>query len=118
MKPFKFLSTKRPVFQYEILNDIQFYPQSLVVQEHWSLQRTELVKEWLSDCFFGSHPNGFDKTRYFPEIDRTCSIIQTGVDYSNYRGEQFFTAIVQIMKSPAEYVEVNLQYPTAHLLYL
>ena len=117
IKAFKFLSTKRPVFQFEVLNNIQFYPQTLVVHEHWSLQRTELVKEWLSDCFFGTHPNGFDKTRYFPEIDRTCMIIQTGIDYSGYR-EQFFTAIIQIVKSPTEYVVVNLQYPTAHILYL
>ena len=118
MREFKFLSTKRPVFQFEVLNNIQFYPQTLVVQEHWSLQRTELVKEWLSDCFFGTHSNGFDKTRYFPEIDRTCMIIQTGIDYSGFGGEQFFTAIVQIIKSPAEYVVVNLQYPTAYIQYL
>lgn len=117
IKDFKFLSTKRPVFQFEILNNIQFYPQTLVVQEHWSLQRTALVKEWLSDFFFGTHPDGFTKTRYFPEIDRTCRIIQTGIEYSGYR-EQFFTAIIQIMISPAEFVEVNLQYPTAHILFV
>ena len=45
MREFKFLSTKIPVFQFEVLNNIQFYPQTLVVQEHWSLQRTALVKE-------------------------------------------------------------------------
>jgi len=117
MKSFKFLTHKRPVFQFEVLRKIQYHPTTLIHNETWSLERTLAIKYWLSDYFFGTHPNGFDKTKYFPQLDRTCRIIQTGLDYTEYH-EHFFSAIIEIRKSHHEYMEVELHYPTAHIQYV
>ena len=116
MTGFKFLNYKKPIFQFEITNHIEWYPASLMGIDTWSGRYPELVKEWLSDFFFGQHPNGFNHEKYVPEIDRTLKLIQTGLNSTPF-GERLFTAIVQIKRDSACYMEVHLEYPISCIIY-
>lgn len=116
MKPFKFLTNKKPLFGFEMVTQINYSPESLRSGETWSLDRSTLIKEWLSEYFFGSHPNGFDRIKYFPEMDRTCEIIQTGLDSTPFH-QRLFTAIIQIKRSNLHFMEVHLYYPIDSVVY-
>ena len=77
--------------------------------ERWTHERSVLIKEWLSDYWYGIHPHGFDNAKYFPEFDRHVKIIQTGLD--TYNHQRVFTAKIRIYKHDGEYMEINLMYP-------
>ena len=116
-KPFKFLDYKKPIFQYEITNHLEWFPASLHSYESWSGRYSEIIKEWLSEYFFNEGFNGeFQMEKYFPEIDRTCKIIQTGLDFTPF-GEKLFTAIVQIKRDDACFLQVHVNYPISMVIY-
>jgi hypothetical protein len=108
IKPFKFLSTKK-IFQFEITGRITWVPLSFMGTESFDTQKSNLIKEWLSEFFYGYHPNGFNKEKYFPEFDRTCEIIQSGLDTVGH--QRVFTAIIRIYRMVNQYMEINLMYP-------
>ena len=85
---------------------IQWVPAQLMNSESWTTDKSNLIKGWLENHFDGSDT---DRIKYFPEFDRTCQIIQTGLD--SYRNQPVFTAKVWIMRHPNEYMEVDLKYP-------
>ena len=117
IKPFKFLSIKKPIFAYEITGKIIWVPVSLRRHEFWSTPRSNIIREWLSDCFYSTEPGGFDKIKYFPQMDRTCEIIQMGLD--NHNHQYVFTAIVHIYGyGRNEYMEVHLMYPIDGPIYI
>jgi hypothetical protein len=116
MKPFKFLTTKKRVFHFEFSSGFYWFPGVLRDSEKWTSQKSDLIKGWLSEYFFDGQPN-FEKIKYFPEIDRSCEIIQTGLDSDSYQ-QRMFTATVRICKSDNEYMEVDLQYPTDQINYI
>lgn len=109
MNQFKFLSKNKKAFTFEITGGMYWTPAGLMEHERWSHERSVLIKEWLSDLWYGFHPNGFDKTKYFPEFDRIVEIIQTGLD--TYNHQRVFTAKIRICKYVGEYMEINLMYP-------
>lgn len=109
IKPFKFLQTNRKIFPYEMTGKISWTPLLLMNSETWNTPRSNLIKEWLSDFFYGYHPHGFNKEKYFPEFDRTCEIIQSGLD--TYRHQRVFTSTVRIYRRIDEYMELELKYP-------
>jgi hypothetical protein len=113
MKPFKFLSNKKPLFSYEITNRIQFVPESLRTRESWSTNRSELVKNWISDFYFGIHPDGFETTKYFPEIDRVLELVSAELNMET----NLLNVTVQIKISNEEYLELDLSYITNHISY-
>ena len=108
IKPFKFLTNKR-IFHYEITGEITWTPILLMNSETWNTSKSNLVKEWLSDYFYGYHPHGFNKEKYFPEFDRTCEIIQSGLDTIGH--QRVFKATVRIYRSVNQYMELELKYP-------
>lgn len=108
IKPFKFLTNKK-IFPFEMTGKISWTPLLLMNSEVWDTPRSNLIKEWLSDYFYGHDPNDFNNERYFPELDRTCKIIQTGLD--TFRHQRVFTATVRICVSDNEFMEVELNYP-------
>ena len=108
IKPFKFLSTKK-IFKFEITGRITWVPLSFMGTESFDTQKSDLIKEWLSEFFYGYHPNGFNKEKYFPEFDRTCEIIQSGLDTVGH--QRVFTAIIRIYGMVDQYMEINLMYP-------
>lgn len=105
---FKFLSTKK-IFQFEITGRMTWVPIAFMGSESFDTQKSNLIKEWLSEFFYGIHPDGFSKEKYFHEFDRTCEIIQTGLDTVGH--QRVFTATVRIYRRINEYMEVNLMYP-------
>jgi len=109
METFKFLSKNRKLFTFEFTGRITWTPIELMECERWSHERSVLIKEWLSDLWYGFHPNGFDKAKYFPEFDRHVKIIQTGLD--TYNHQRVFTARIRIYKHDGEYMEIELMYP-------
>ena len=106
MKEFKFLTRNKLTFPYEMTVQIQWVPAQLRRTEFWSTGRSNLIKGWLENHFEGIDN---ERTKYFPEMDRTCRIIQTGID--THRGQRVYTAKVWIMRHPNEYMEVDLKYP-------
>lgn len=106
---FKFLSKNRKAFTFEFTGRISWTPIGLMEHERWTHDRSVLIKEWLSDLWYGAHPNGFDRAKYFPEFDRHVKIIQTGLD--RYNQQRVFTAKIRIYKHDGEYMEINLMYP-------
>lgn len=116
MRSFKFLSIKKPIFRFEITSEIRWTPANFMNHESWSQDKSELIKRWLSDICFQEINDRWSNTKYFPEFDRTCRIIQLGLDTYSY--ERVFTAIVQIQKSEHEYMEVKLIYPIDNPIYI
>ena len=108
MRTFKFLQTNRKIFPYEMTGKISWTPLLLMNSETWNTSKSNLVKEWLSDYFYNPNPN-FNKEKYFPEFDRTCEIIQSGLD--TYRHQRVFTSTVRIYRSVNQYMELELKYP-------
>ena len=108
MKEFRFLRIPKKRFKFEKVTRFYWTPVSLMASEVWSPLMAQVIRNWLSEYCFGEQYT-FSKCKYFPEIDRTCDIIQTGLD--TVRNERIFTAIVQIHKSVGEYMEVHLEYP-------
>ena len=106
MNRFKFLSKNRLTFPYEMTGHIHWVPSYLRNSEFWSPSRSDLIKGWLESHFEG---DDIDVVKYFPEMDRTCRIIQTGID--THRNLKVYTAKVWIMKSDEEYMEIDLKYP-------
>lgn len=107
MKPFKFLNkNKTTTFPYEMTGRIQWFPASLMNSESWNTNRSNLIKGWLEDFFDGMD---HETVKYFPDMDRTCRIIQTGLD--TFRNQRVFTAKIWIMRHPNEYMEIDLSYP-------
>ena len=109
IKDFKFLANNKKVFPFEITGRMIWVPLEFMGTELYDTQRSNLIKEWLSEFFYGIHPDGFNKEKYFPEFDRTCEIITSGLDYIGH--QRVFTAIVRIYRRANQYMEVNLIYP-------
>ena len=106
---FKFLSKNKKVFTFEFTGRITWTPIRSMERERWSHEKSVLIKEWLSDYWYGVHSNGFNREKYFPEFDRTVEIIQTGVD--THANQRVFTAKLRIYRSIDEYMEIELMYP-------
>jgi len=109
MNQFKFLSKNKKSFTFEITGRMYWTPAGLMNYERWSNDRSVLIKEWLSDFFYGIHPDGFNKEKYFPEFDRTCEIITSGLD--TYNHQRVFTVKIRIYRFVGEYMEIELMYP-------
>jgi len=109
MNQFKFLNNKK-AFTFEFTGRITWTPIGLMEHERWTHERSVLIKEWLSDYWYGIHPHGFDNAKYFPEFDRHVKIIQTGLD--TYNHQRVFTAKIRIYREVYdEYMEIELMYP-------
>jgi hypothetical protein len=108
IRDFKFLTNKK-TFDFEITGRMTWVPLSFMGTETFDTQKSNLIKEWLSDYWYGVHPDGFNKEKYFPEFDRTCEIIQSGLDTVGH--QRVFTATIRIYRSLNQYMEVNLMYP-------
>ena len=109
MNQFKFLNNKK-AFTFEFTGRITWTPIGLMEHERWTYDRSVLIKEWLSDYWYGIHPHGFDNAKYFPEFDRHVKIIQTGLD--TYNHQRVFTAKIRIYREVYdEYMEIELMYP-------
>lgn len=109
MRKFKFLSKNTPIFQYEIASSVTWVPSLDRVTEFYTLDRSNLIRQWLSEYFYGNEMVEFNRVKYFPEIDRTCEIIQTGIDTHNLL--RVFTAVVRIKRSEDCYLQLELKYP-------
>ena len=110
MNQFKFLSKNKKAFTFEFTAGMHWSPAVLMNYERWSHDRSVLIKEWLSEYFYGTHPNGFDMVKYFREFDRNVKILQTGLD--TYNHQRVFTAKIRIYKDDFhEYMEIELMYP-------
>jgi len=109
IKEFKFLSKNREAFTFEFTGRISWTPIEMIQHERWSNDRSVLIKEWLSDYWYGVHPDGFDKRKYFPEFDRIVEIMQTGLN--TYNHQRVFTATIRIYSFRNEYMQIELMYP-------
>ena len=109
MNQFKFLSKNKKVFTFEITGRMYWTPAGLMEHERWTHDRSVLIKEWLSDYFYCTRTDVFDKTKYFPEFDRIVEIIQTGLDTINH--QRVFTVKIRIYRFVGEYMEIELMYP-------
>ena len=94
MNQFKFLSKNKKAFTFEFTGRITWTPIGLMEHERWTYDRSVLIKEWLSDYWYGIHPNGFNRSKYFPEFDRHVKIIQTGLD--TYNHQRVFLSLIHI----------------------
>ena len=116
MNSFKFLNNGKRVFQFELMTSFDFVPYSFTNYECWTVDKSNLIKEWLSDFYFSGMNSDFGFEKYFPEFDRTFEILEYGVVTSE--GEPKFTSKVRIYRRENEYMEVDLQYPIRHVIYL
>lgn len=65
---FKFLTKNKKAFTFEFTGRITWTPIGLVEHERWTHGRSVLIKEWLSDLWYGIHPHGFNRSKYFPSL--------------------------------------------------
>ena len=96
------------MFAVEGVMSFQYYPASYMAYEKWDRLKSELIKKWASDIYFR---DDFMDTRYFPEIDRTCSIISIESD------NDYFYVKVMVSRSITEYMVVDLCYRTSLINY-
>jgi hypothetical protein len=106
VKQFKFLVPSYRILKYEILKGIIWCPIELRGVELWSVSRSEQVKGWVTDLY--NNEEGFEFTKYFPDMDRTCKVIEYGVITSG--PIDMFEVTVKIMKSEDEYMILNIDY--------
>ncbi len=115
MKSFKFFKDGKKMFRFEALTQINYYPESLIMYETWTGQKSDLIREWISDFYFDNFNEQYLNLKYFPEFDRTCQITEYGLVTSEF--EHKFTVTVTIYISQYEYCKVNLEYPINHIIY-
>ena len=104
MKPFKFLTRQKRLFQFEIVEGISYFPAGAIGTESWNSSRSSLIKEWLSAIYFNEA--NYEGEKYFPEMDRVCRIVKIELTPSN----RTFKTTIRIERSDDYYIEIDLQY--------
>ncbi len=115
MKDFKFFKDSKKMFRFEALTQINYYPECLIMYETWTREKSDLIKEWISDFYFSGTSGDYLSLKYFPEFDRTCQITEYGLITSDF--EHKFTVTVIVYRSQHEYSKVYLEYPINHIIY-
>ena len=114
MKSFKFLTSKKPVFRFEMLTHTFCTPAHLIGFETLTSTRSELFRRWASKIFFDGST---EFVKYFPEIDRNCKILEYGLITSESIVPTFEVKI-RVERNPIEYTDFTIQYPTTEIEYL
>lgn len=107
MRDFKLLKGYSKKLTHEMVTGVSWVPVELMGHESWSLERSIVIREWITDFYNGGCREEMIQN-YFPEIDRTCIIM----DWEVYLGPMGsnITATVRVCRTMGEYLEVTVTY--------
>lgn len=112
---FKFLQSyqKKPLFQFEITNDI-----TRTGNICWTREYSDVIRKWVSDLYFENrYSNPMEYFKYFSIIDRTCELMETPRIIDRQNNCSLFSVSVKIWGTDAMWMIAELSYPIDHVIY-
>lgn len=112
---FKFLQSyqKKPLFQFEITNEIV-----RAGNQTWTREYSDAVRRWMSDLYFENrYRNTHEHIKYIESIDRTCELMETPKIVNRQNNCPLFSVTIKIWTTNDRWMIAELSYPIDHVIY-